>query len=234
MRILVWFSCGDASAVAAKLACDKYGADCEVMYCDTFAYEHLDNRRFFSDVQAWLGREIKILRSEEYSDIYDVFTRTRFLRGPKGARCTTELKKKVRVAEQQFDDKHIFGFTFDESERARRFYKDNPELLVEFPLIAARMTKSDCHRMIREAGIEIPTMYKLGYHNNNCIGCVKGGKGYWNKIRKDFPEAFNKMAAMERELNFSLCDVFLDKLPPTAGRYIDEPDIECGVVCVGT
>lgn len=31
-------------------------------------------------------------------------------------------------------------------------------------------------------------MYDLGYANNNCIGCVKGGIGYWNKIRIDFPE----------------------------------------------
>ncbi len=37
-------------------------------------------------------------------------------------------------------------------------------------------------------------MYDLGYPNNNCIGCVKGGMGYWNKIRKDFPEVFQKRA----------------------------------------
>ena len=24
-------------------------------------------------------------------------------------------------------------------------------------------------------GIEIPVMYRLGYNNNNCVGCVKGG-----------------------------------------------------------
>ena len=80
--------------------------------------------------------------------------------------------------------------------------------------------------------IDLPAMYKLGYHNNNCIGCVKGKKGYWNKIRVDFPDIFWKMAKLERELNFSLCDVFLDELPPNAGRYKDEPDIECGVLCL--
>jgi PP-loop superfamily ATP-utilizing enzyme len=39
-RVLVWFSCGAASAVAAKLAVEKYGDQCEVLYCDTLAYEH--------------------------------------------------------------------------------------------------------------------------------------------------------------------------------------------------
>lgn len=54
--------------------------------------------------------------------------------------------------------------------------------------------------MLWKAGIEIPAMYKMGYNNNNCIGCVKGGMGYWNKIRKDFPEVFNRMAVIEREV----------------------------------
>lgn len=53
-RVLSWFSCGDASAVAAKLAVEKYGDRCEVLYCDTFAFEHPDNRRFFNDTQQWL------------------------------------------------------------------------------------------------------------------------------------------------------------------------------------
>lgn len=240
-RILVWFSCGDASAVAAKLAVDKYGDRCQVLYCDTFAYEHPDNRRFFADVQNWLGRRIKVLKSPDYKDIYDVFEKTRWLVGVGGARCTTELKKNVRKAYQQADDTHIFGFTVDETKRVSRFHQENPELFAEFPLVDAGLTKLDCHRIIREAGIEIPAMYRLGYRNNNCIGCVKGQSGYWNKIRVDFPETFDRMAKMERHLNAAINKkyingvrhrVFLDELPPDAGRYVLEPDIECGVLCI--
>ena len=54
--------------------------------------------------------------------------------------------------------------------------------------------------MLWKAGIEIPAMSKMGYNNNNCIGCVKGGMGYWNKIRKDFPEVFAQMAQIERDV----------------------------------
>jgi len=245
VRVLAWFSCGDASAVAAKLAVEKHGDACEVCYCDTFAYEHPDNRRFFADVQTWLGRPITILASTEYRDIYDVFHRTRWLVGVGGARCTTELKKNVRKAYQRVDDVHVFGFTADEAHRVERFRKENPELYAEFPLIEAGLTKADCHQRVREAGIELPMMYRMGYKNNNCIGCVKGQSGYWNKIRRDFPEVFAKMAATERELNAAICKregvtdgkrwrerVFLDELPPDAGRYDGEPDIECGVLCI--
>lgn len=74
MRHLVWFSCGAASAVAAKLAVEKY-PDCEVLYCDTLKYEHKDNPRFMRDVEHWIGKEIVLLGSEKYKDIYDVFDR---------------------------------------------------------------------------------------------------------------------------------------------------------------
>jgi 3'-phosphoadenosine 5'-phosphosulfate sulfotransferase (PAPS reductase)/FAD synthetase len=244
-RVLAWFSCGDASAVAAKLAVEKYGSRCEVLYCDTFAYEHPDNRRFFSDVENWIGRKISVLKSEEYRDIFDVFERTRWLVGVGGARCTTELKKNVRRAYQRADDSQVFGFTADEKHRAKQFQNNSPEVFAEFPLIEAKISKTDCHRIIREAGIEIPAMYRLGYKNNNCIGCVKGQSGYWNKIRRDFPEAFDRMAKIERSLNAAICKkegsingkrwrkrVFLDELPDDAGRYENEADIECGVICI--
>lgn len=92
-RKVVWFSCGAASAVAAKLAIDAYGDACTVVYCDTLSSEHPDNARFFRDVEHWLGRKIEVIRSEKYRDIDDVFEKTRFMASPFGARCTTELKK---------------------------------------------------------------------------------------------------------------------------------------------
>jgi hypothetical protein len=54
--------------------------------------------------------------------------------------------------------------------------------------------------MIERAGLMLPLMYRLGYHNANCIGCVKGGAGYWNKIRRDFPEDFEEMAQIEESI----------------------------------
>jgi hypothetical protein len=239
-RTLVWFSCGAASAVAAKYAVGKYpGA--EVLYCDTLAYEHPDNRRFLADVSTWIGQPIKILRSERYSDIFDVFGRTGYLVGPKGAKCTQVLKRDVRKDYQRPGDRHIFGFTAEEQERVADFEEANPSLQCDWILADAGITKADCLRQLSQAGITLPAMYLLGYKNNNCIGCVKGGMGYWNKIRRDFPDAFARMAAIERKMNVAICStkgpnrkrirVFLDELPPDAGRYESETHIECGPQC---
>ena len=90
--------------------------------------------------------------------------------------------------------------------------------------------------MIDRAGIELPVMYKLGYQNNNCIGCPKGGMGYWNKIRKDFPEVFNRMAVLERTLDNTVLrsggkPLFLDELDPNRGNHASEPSFECSLLC---
>lgn len=238
-RTLSWFSCGAASAYAAKIAVEERDAD--VLYCDTLAYEHPDNLRFLKDCEKWIGKEIKILKSKKYSDIYDVFDKTGWLVGIGGARCTTELKKNVRRAYEKPDDCHVFGFTSEEGHRVERFKNENPELSAYFPLYEKGITKRDCYVALHNAKIELPAMYKLGYRNNNCIGCVKGGAGYWNKIRVDFPDAFNKMAAQERKMDVAInkkymdgkrIKIFLDELDPSAGRSIPEPDIECGVICI--
>ena len=239
-RVVVWFSCGAASAVASKLAIAEYGDRCEIVYCDTGS-EHPDNDRFLLDVEKWLGKKITILKSEKYSDIWDVFDKTRYLAGVNGARCTTELKKKLRIQFQDLDDLQIFGYTAEEEARAKQFENNNPELLTEWILIKNGVSKDDCLAIIAASNIEIPAMYKLGYRNNNCIGCVKGGAGYWNKIRVDFPDVFERMAKVERKLNVAINKsyagdgkrkrVFLDELDPSAGRYSSEADISCGIGC---
>ena len=230
MRYLVWFSCGAASACAAKLTAEKY-PEAEILYCDTLAYEHPDNARFMRDVSAWVGKGIKILKSEKYTDIFDVFDRTGFLVSPYGARCTTELKKIPRLNYANPDDINVFGLTADEPQRIKRFEMQNPELRLLWVLCDAGLDKQNCLNMLNAAGIELPAMYKLGYHNNNCIGCVKGGAGYWNKIRRDFPEAFERMARQERKMGRKILDVYLDELDPNAGRHDAPLVVECGVVC---
>lgn len=234
-RRLVWFSCGAASAVAAKLTVEKYGADCEVVCCDTRSSEHPDNFRFFDDVQRWIGRSITLVKSDKYATVDDVFTGRRYMAGIGGAACTTQLKKLPREAFQRPDDVHVFGYTAEERKRADDFEDHNPALPVEWILIDNWITKAECHRRIAEAGIAEPAMYALGYEHNNCPGCVKSqSPGYWNKIRRDFPEVFARRCEQSRALGVRLVKlhgerVFLDVLPADADAPQDA--IDCGPVC---
>lgn len=241
-RILVWFSCGMTSAVAAKMTVDKYpDRDVQVIYCETNS-EHPDSERFLQECAKWIGMPILRIKSEKYTDIWDVFEKTRWLVGPAGARCTTELKKNPRRDYQRPDDIHVFGFDTSEVGRADRWRENNFPSVLWTPLIEEGVSKKKCAKMLRDAGIDAAKMYQLGYKNNNCIGCCKGGAGYWNKIRVDFPEVFDRMSKVERNLNAAMLHrmeggervrVFLDELHPKVGNYHSEPDIACGLTCGG-
>lgn len=57
--IAVWFSCGAASAVAAKMTIDKYGKDYRVFVVNNpIKEEDGDNVRFKKDVGQWIGQPI--------------------------------------------------------------------------------------------------------------------------------------------------------------------------------
>lgn len=229
-RVISWFSCGANSAIATYLAIQKYGIDrVDIVYCDTGG-EHPDNIRFLSDCEAWFGKKITILRNEEFADHIDVWEKHRFISSPQGARCTVELKKKLRYAYERIEDIQIFGYSSDEAHRAEKFTKNFPEVITDYILIDKGIQKKDCIGQLAKTGIDVPVMYKLGFNNNNCIGCCKGGKGYWNHIRKHFPEYFERASKIERELNHSITDTFLDELNPKTGRHdISVPS--CDFLC---
>lgn len=234
MRTICWFSCGAASAVATKLALAE--GPVEIVYCHV-REEHPDNMRFKDNCEKWFGQEIKVIRNEKYDgSIYEVFEKTKYLVGVAGAPCTRLLKKEMRKKFEQPNDRQVFGYTLEEQDRVDRFIDANNDVNLWSILIEKNLTKQDCLAILERAGIELPAMYKLGYQNNNCIGCVKGGLGYWNKIRHDFPEQFDRMAKMERTLNAKILKhngerIWLTDLPEDAGDYPTEQSIECGIFC---
>lgn len=242
-RIVCWFSCGAASAVAAKLAVEKYGERCTVVYCDTMSSEHPDNARFFADVEQWLGVPILKIRSEKYASVEQVFEKRRYMSGIAGAICTTELKKVPRMAWQQADDVHVWGYTSEEQDRIEAFEQNNPELRLEWILRDNNIGKKWCLYLLEHAGIRLPKMYALGFEHNNCLGCVKAtSPDYWRKVRRLFPDVFAERARVSREINCKLVRVngervFLDELPEEdnyglwATIQTVQEQISCGPMC---
>lgn len=239
-RIVCRFSCGAASAVATKLALKEYGHDNVVITYSDPGSEHEDNVRFLKDCEKWFEHEIIVLKSEEYKDTWDVWDKQGFIVSKHGAPCTGMLKREPTYGFARPDDILVFGYTVEEKIRANEFRKQNFEITLLTPLIDVNLSKNDCLAIISEAKIELPIMYLLGYRNNNCVGCPKGGMGYWNKIRVDFPEVFERMAALQRKLGKGSgfwrerdtgVRITLDDLDPQRGHLLKEPNIECSLVC---
>jgi hypothetical protein len=225
--IVVWFSCGAASAVAAKKTIEKYGDLAHIRIVNNpIKEEDEDNYRFLKDVEKWLRADGKWNGHIEYAinsnfpncSIKEVWDKRQYMSGVSGAPCTQQLKKKAR--EQWEMENHydyiVLGFTADKRERKRfnNFKKFEKGNLLPI-LVEDDITKQDCYDIIKEAGVELPRMYRLGYDNANCPGCVKAqSPNYWNHVRKMHPEVFKDRAEQSRRIGAKLV-----KLHP---RYIPE------------
>ena len=229
--LVSWFSAGVSSFIAAYI--EKNNLD-KIIYTH-IEDQHEDTIRFLKDCEKVLGKEIEILQSP-YKNVNNVIKQFRFINSPYGAKCTQILKKRVRK-EWEYEHRednliYIWGYDIEEKHRADRLLELMPQFEHRFPLIERSLTKEDCHGILKQLGIKRPAMYDLGYRNNNCVGCVKGGMGYWNRIRKDFPEVFKARAELEREIGAScIKGVYLDELEPNRGRLEEEVMEECNIIC---
>ena len=249
MKTVGWFSTGGDSAVAIKLMIDQID---EIIYIH-IGDQHHDSLRFKEDCESWYDRPITVIQSP-YESVEAACMKARYINGAKGAACTRILKREVRMKweyERPLDEKLRYVWGIDCTEQDR-LYDPKKGLIAKMPnqdhvspLIDKNITKAIAHEILSASGIKRPAMYDLGYHNNNCIGCVKGGKGYWNKIRRDFPDVFDARAKMEREIGATCIKeeikgpdgkkmfrrVFLDELKPNAGRKEKPITGDCGILC---
>ena len=243
-RIVCQFSCGAASAVATKLILAGYVPD-EVVIVNAFIKEeHEDNRRFFADCEKWFDHPVIVLRDEKFGASTDeVWKRKRFMKGLRGAPCSSVLKRNLLATIAQPGDVNVLGFTREETERFDDLCDRFPAERFRAPLIERDLGKDDCLAMIERAGIELPMMYRLGYDNANCIGCPKGGQAYWQNIRDDFPERFGQIKIIQEDIgpnaNFLRFRsgprkgerMSLAELPPGRGDMKREPSFSCSFFC---
>lgn len=233
MKTISWFSAGVSSAVATKLVIDQVD---EIIYTH-IEDQHPDTLRFVRDCEAWFGKPVTIILSP-YKTVEAAVLGAGgkgYINGPAGAACTRRLKIRVRKdweATQTEQLRYVWGMDFSESDRAESLVQAIPDHEHMFPLIERKMSKVMTHEILKASGIKRPVMYDLGYPNNNCIGCVKGGQGYWNKIRQDFPEVFDARAKLERSVGASCINgMYLDKLNPARGRKLKIILDNCGIMC---
>jgi hypothetical protein len=230
-RILCQFSCGAASAVATKLAIAEYGDRCVVVNA-FIQEEHPDNRRFADDCEKWFGMPTVNLRDTKYdASAIKVFETVGYINGPQGAACTGRIKRGLLRTVEKPDDVLVLGFTAEEQDRLDNWLETWPDRKIITPLIDRGLTKEDCKAMVERAGIKLPDMYLLGYDNANCIGCVKGGHGYFRAIREDFPEQFERLAQAEDKvfgLHGENAYILRHRSGPLAGKRFGLRDLPAG------
>ena len=238
--MVIWFSCGVASAVAAIQAIERYGRDYDIRIVNTpILEEDLDNRRFLRDVEQHLKRKIEISINPKYPfcSTVDVWERERFMLGPYGAPCTKQLKKNARHRWERLNkfDTFVLGFTADEQKRHERFIQSERDDMTPV-LIEAGMSREDCNRLLEKIGIQRPRIYNMGFKNGNCRGCVKSrSPRYWNLVREHFPDVFTHRAIQSQRIGCKLVRIKgvmrqLSDLLPNNKESCDE-DTDCDLFC---
>jgi hypothetical protein len=225
-----WFSTGVSSFIATYLSRKEID---KIIYINILD-QHEDSIRFLHDCEERLDKKIEILESP-YRSVDSVVRQFRYINGVAGAKCTLILKKRVREeweSKQTEPLNYFWGYDLSEKQRTDRIVEHLPKAKHLFPLAQKGLSKQDCHAMLARLGLRRPIMYDMGYRNNNCVGCVKGGMGYWNRIRVDFPEVFESRAKLEREIGAScLNGVYLDELEPNRGVFEQDIPQDCGMFC---
>ncbi len=225
--IAVWFSCGAASAVAAKKTIEQYGDTHNIRIINNpVEEEDVDNHRFLLDVEKWLGVPIESASNSKYPtcSAVDVWEKRQFMSGPHGAPCTLELKK---MARQQYEmdhdiDLHVLGFTSEERGRFENF-RDNERENTIHVLGYHNITKGECFQILNDAGIKLPRIYEDGYPNANCIGCVKAtSPTYWNLVRAKHPVQFQQRAEQSRRIEIDKVQEAFDKTYTDLNTTLDE------------
>lgn len=203
------------------------GDEDEWLYID-IADQHPDSIRFIRDCEVAIGQEIQILRSKEYSCVEDCVKVFGGFRAPNGfSPCTNWLKKRIRkeweLEHQGYDLTYVWGFDLKERDRADRTIEANSQAEHEFPLIEQNLSKEEVHGLFeRTFSFRRQVMYDMGY---------------WNKIRRDFPEVFESRARLERQVGYAILKdskgkpVYLDELDPNRGNMNAEIFPDCGIMC---
>lgn len=244
MRYVCQFSCGAASAVATKLILSEHAPEDVVIVNAFIKEEHKDNRRFFADCERWFDHPIQTLHNSKYeSSTHQVWRQKRFIKGPHGAPCSLELKRKLLASISLPGDVNVIGYTREERDRFDDLRESFPDVVWNAPLIERDLGKEDCFSIVDRAGIQLPEMYRRGYDNANCIGCPKGGQAYWQNIRADFPEDFVQIKTIQEDIgpgaNFLRFRsgpregerMSLAELPAGRGDMRKEPSFSCSFFC---
>lgn len=210
-RVVVGFSGGATSAWCAGWALRTFHRDdVDLVFHDT-KEEDEDTYRFIREMALALGKPV--LNWSDGRSVTEVFRDENAIANNRMAFCSRILKAEQR--DRYFDHLresgvteivNVVGFTGMETERIQRTYARGlaAGYTIRFPLADERITKQQAAEWcVRTMRVRLPRMYEWSEHAN-CVGCVRGGKAYWLKVRQARPDVFEQRAALEDEFGHTI------------------------------
>ena len=203
MLHIISYSGGLASFFEAKLSIEKYGKEnVELVFCDTKT-EDEDLYRFLDETEKYLG--LKIIKLVDGRDIWDCAFQDNFLYNSRVANCTVYLKMRLfKKYIKKFKPNDIvvhIGFDYNEQHRFERSEKKYLPIKIQSLIMENCLDKYTMQDKLKDYGIELPKLYKLGFAHNNCGGfCFKAGIGHFKQLYNKLPDRYEYHMNKEQEL----------------------------------
>ena len=148
------------------------------------------------------GGDIETIMSRIHSTARSVPIPARMSNGAPGNRtCTVDFK--IAVLDKWLkrhgatpDTPAVLGLgiSLDELHRAHTDRPGEEFKRKSYPLLDLRMTRQDCMNVIKQAGLPIPP-------KSSCYFCPFHTMGEWQRLRREYPDLFQKSVELEEYLN---------------------------------
>lgn len=196
------FSGGLGSWLTAKRVAEKHGTDdVTLLFADVGSDRSLhvgedeDTYRFITEAAADVGAELVTVRDGR--DIWQVFHDDRFLGNTRLANCSKFLKQKPcrewLEAHCAPDETTVYvGIDWTEMHRLPAIEAGWAPYRVGAPMTEKPyLDRDDMLAACRDAGIEVPRLYRAGFPHNNCGGfCVRAGQAQFELLLREHPDRY--------------------------------------------
>lgn len=218
MSFIVSFGGGVTSYEALRRTVEKHGREnTRAVFADVgqvldnqgrvVCGEDEDLARFMGEVEESLCIQITRIKSEKYTDIWDVFFKKRMMGNTEADPCSAEMKRVVLDSWLNGNFMLMAGHTvvvgldWTEMHRVEDFKAAMDPWPVWFPLCEEPLlTKRQIVEQLIQQGIEPPRLYEQGFSHNNCGGfCVKMGHSQAYRLWKNRRHVYDYHAGREEE-----------------------------------
>ncbi len=161
------------------------------------------------------GRIPGLVWVHQGKDVWDVYEERNFLGNNRVDVCSIVLKREAAerwIRSRFFPEEVVLYLGFDATERARQerakarwlpYRVENP--LVEEP--PEGDPKEAAKALCRDAGMEVPLLYRLGFAHGNCSAfCCRAGKSHFVHLLRTMPERYRYFEEREERLRARIGD----------------------------
>ena len=225
---IISFSGGCGSAIAAEMAVNKYGSDNVLLLFADSLMEDESLYKFNKQVSEFLG--CTLITITEGRTPWEVFADAKYLGNTRIDPCSRALKRNFirKWLKRNFCPEecniHI-GIDCSEEHRLAPVCDNNKPYVYRSMLVEndVFIHPEDKIEWCVDRGIDVPTLYTMGFSHNNCGGfCIKAGLGHYKKLYEQFPTRYAQHEKEQEKLMVLVPEVrpFLRKMIRGKTRYI--------------